>query len=198
MNHVLHLLISVLLCGFWIPIWLLAMAANASEPYRCNQCGGKASGSGARALVAFAIVVLVVWIIAAKAFVGNMGSSKRTPGVTDDPAKIQAPTSAEPLTVKPEKTEAEVLAEQVRAQRAAAEEKKKELAANALKYHQRLADKGDPYGEYQMGLRYMNGDEVEKDWFKAADYLGKAAVQGRTDAAAELNKLLASRRSQTN
>ena len=78
------------------------------------------------------------------------------------------------------------------------EQKKSELAANTLKFHQELADKGDAYGQYLMGLRYMNGDGVEKDWFKASDYLGKAALQGREDASAELRKLLARRASQTN
>ena len=38
-NHVLHLLLTVLTCGLWAVIWLLAGAASLSERYRCPRCG---------------------------------------------------------------------------------------------------------------------------------------------------------------
>ena len=199
MNHLVHALVSLFLCGLWLPIWILAAAANGSEPYRCVQCGSKASGSSARAFVALAVVVFVVWVIAASFLYSNYsGGSKlggRGPAAhTPESARPAASPSAED-EAKPQRDAVEAL---VRAQQAASEEKKRQLAANALKFHQDLADKGDAYGQYMMGLRYMNGDGVEKDWFKASDYLGKASVQGRADAAAELTKLLASRASKTN
>ncbi|HUQ72559.1 MAG TPA: hypothetical protein VM165_23730 [Planctomycetaceae bacterium] len=38
-NHVLHLLATVFLCGFWLPIWIL-MALTAPTRYlRCLSCG---------------------------------------------------------------------------------------------------------------------------------------------------------------
>jgi hypothetical protein len=45
-NHLLHLLISVFMCGFWLPIWLI-LAACYSEPYRCTRCG-QVQGNGRR------------------------------------------------------------------------------------------------------------------------------------------------------
>jgi hypothetical protein len=39
-NHVLHLLLSVVTAGFWLPVWLLA-AIWAAGPYRCPRCGEK-------------------------------------------------------------------------------------------------------------------------------------------------------------
>ena len=36
-NHVLHLLLAVLSCGFWIPIWVLC--AIDPGPWRCQLCG---------------------------------------------------------------------------------------------------------------------------------------------------------------
>lgn len=36
-NHVLHLLITLLLCGFWLPIWIgLAIKFGG---WKCSRCG---------------------------------------------------------------------------------------------------------------------------------------------------------------
>jgi TPR repeat protein len=68
--------------------------------------------------------------------------------------------------------------------------KRKEAAeANALKWHQQLADKGDPYGQYRMGVRYLKGDGVTNNVELARDYLSKSAAQGYADASAELLKM---------
>ena len=58
-NHILHLLASVFLCGLWLPIWFylaLTRALAGGEPWRCQSCGtaaGLFGGSGA-APIAFA------------------------------------------------------------------------------------------------------------------------------------------------
>lgn len=66
-NHLLHAIITLFLCGLWIPIWILAAIP---EPYRCQTCGGKvrshfATGfryGAALAMFAVLIVILVkVW-----------------------------------------------------------------------------------------------------------------------------------------
>lgn len=54
-NHILHLLITVLLCGFWIPIWILS-SLKIGE-WRCQKCGVKAGG-GVMGLFALVLVVL--------------------------------------------------------------------------------------------------------------------------------------------
>ena len=74
-------------------------------------------------------------------------------------------------------------------QKAKAAQTKNEAGAKVLAWHQELADKGDPYGQYKMGLHYLNGDGVAKDVQKARDLFSKAAAQGNQDAAAELAKL---------
>lgn len=39
-SHVLHLLLSIITVGFWIPVWVvIAMFSDAG--YRCPICGGK-------------------------------------------------------------------------------------------------------------------------------------------------------------
>jgi TPR repeat protein len=70
-----------------------------------------------------------------------------------------------------------------------ASEMKADMDARVLKSHQELADQGDRYGEYRMGLRYRDGDGVPKDLAKAREWLQKSADQGDTDAATELAKL---------
>ena len=55
--------------------------------------------------------------------------------------------------------------------------------------NERLAAQGDAYGELRMGERYLAGDGVAKDIFKARDYLQRAAEQGSQTAVNELNRL---------
>jgi hypothetical protein len=60
--------------------------------------------------------------------------------------------------------------------------KKAVAAANLLSFHKAQAAKGDPQGQYAMGLRYLNGDGVPKYEEIGRDYLTKAAKQGHTNA----------------
>lgn len=38
-NHILHLLITIFLCGLWIPVWILMAFSAENNPYRCTFCG---------------------------------------------------------------------------------------------------------------------------------------------------------------
>lgn len=42
-NHVLHLLLSVVTAGFWIPIWILIILFGGG-PYKCPSCGARTLG----------------------------------------------------------------------------------------------------------------------------------------------------------
>lgn len=75
------------------------------------------------------------------------------------------------------------------AQRQVAQAVAKKLAVGVLAENERLAAQGDAYGELRMGERYLTGDGVAKDIFKARDYLQRAAEQGSQTAADELNRL---------
>jgi hypothetical protein len=65
----------------------------------------------------------------------------------------------------------------------------KAVEARVLKWQQELAEEGNAYGEYQMGLRYRDGNGVPRDLNKAREWLKKAADQGDTDAASLLANL---------
>jgi hypothetical protein len=54
-NHLLHLLITIFLCGFWIPIWILSSLKFGG--WRCQKCGTKQSE---KALVLCFIAILLV------------------------------------------------------------------------------------------------------------------------------------------
>ncbi|HEX3797404.1 MAG TPA: SEL1-like repeat protein [Verrucomicrobiae bacterium] len=66
---------------------------------------------------------------------------------------------------------------------------KSKTEARVLAFQQEQADKGDAYGQYKMGMRYLNGDGVDKDPQKGRDLISKAAAQGNKDASDELTKL---------
>ena len=40
-NHVLHLIATLFLCGFWLPVWLFLAFATALEKtvWQCQKCG---------------------------------------------------------------------------------------------------------------------------------------------------------------
>lgn len=42
-NHILHLLLTVVTAGFWLPVWLL-VALFGSGSYKCPNCGARALG----------------------------------------------------------------------------------------------------------------------------------------------------------
>jgi len=81
--------------------------------------------------------------------------------------------------------------EEIAAEKAKADAKKRAVADRVLKNNQDLADKGDAYGLLRMGERYRDGEGVPKDLTKARDYLTKAAEAGSQTAADELKKLAA-------
>ncbi len=65
----------------------------------------------------------------------------------------------------------------------AAEEKKK------LQWQMDRAEKGSDNAQYQLGMRYVKGEGVEKDLVKAKKWLEASAKQGNADAKKELAKL---------
>ena len=42
-NHVLQLLLSIVTCGLWLPLWI--MNSIQMGGWRCNDCGSKKVGS---------------------------------------------------------------------------------------------------------------------------------------------------------
>lgn len=50
-NHLLHLILSVLTLGLWLFVWLILAMINAGKPERCVTCGmSKGMGAGMTAV----------------------------------------------------------------------------------------------------------------------------------------------------
>lgn len=46
-NHVLHLLLSVITAGLWVPIWILLSIGNGKAMATCTKCGNRRAPGGA-------------------------------------------------------------------------------------------------------------------------------------------------------
>lgn len=59
-NHLVHLLATIFLCGFWLPIWIIMALGNSiGRPMRCLTCGtapASTSGAANNAIKAIGIV----------------------------------------------------------------------------------------------------------------------------------------------
>lgn len=60
----------------------------------------------------------------------------------------------------------------------------------AFKWALRIAEQGDPRGQYQAGIMYLSGDGVKADEEAAINLLSRAADQGHQKALEKLNSLL--------
>jgi len=82
-----------------------------------------------------------------------------------------------------------IIAKQTEEQRLAQADRAAKAKTKALQLNIEQAEKGDAYGQYRMGLRYLKGEGVEKDAKKAREWLTKAAAQNHSDAKSELEKM---------
>ncbi len=59
-NHVLHLLLSIVTWGLWIPIWIFAALSQGSSTPRCTACGENADNPGLRFALAAILIALLL------------------------------------------------------------------------------------------------------------------------------------------
>lgn len=188
-NHLVHGLVSLFLCGLWIPIWLLAAASNAFTPFRCTTCGhGYNAGvmPGVALLVLLGILGLMVGGAAS-----SIGGRPHQPAVAPvavpaaRPVGIRAVPSPEPvLGASQEVVEdgRELQAQLVRELAEREAKRKAGLRVSTFKYYEGRADKGDVDAQYRLGQMYLAGDGTETNYAKAREYLLKAAMGGSQDA----------------
>ena len=70
-RHLLHLVLSVLTAGLWIPIWILCAISNANERQKLDICGPDHQGMALGAKIAIAILVLFI-IVGVFGYMGSM------------------------------------------------------------------------------------------------------------------------------
>jgi len=76
-NHLLHLVITLFLCGFWLPVWILSMVKIGG--WRCQTCGYK--GSASSRLVAPVVVLLTIGLFVVSVCYWMQGGPKRKAAV---------------------------------------------------------------------------------------------------------------------
>lgn len=72
-NHVLHGIMTLLVCGIWLPVWILCAIGQS---YHCPECGKALSSAGDKVvlgiLLAFLLLLLLGFVVG---FIGLMVSS---------------------------------------------------------------------------------------------------------------------------
>jgi len=59
-SHALHLILTLLTCGMWLPIWIIVSIANAaSRPPRVGQPSGDAGNAGLTIVVAIGFLIVL-------------------------------------------------------------------------------------------------------------------------------------------
>ncbi len=61
-RHVLHLLMSLVTLGFWIPVWILASIRIGG--WRCTVCGRSTRAAAyPRRLIVGVLLIIIVWFL---------------------------------------------------------------------------------------------------------------------------------------
>jgi hypothetical protein len=94
-NHILHLLITCLLCGFWIPVWI--MASLRVGGWCCQTCGSRGSlweRVGAPIVGVIVLVAAVGWF-ASRRGPGDKADSSATFTPTPIGTEVRSPATAQ-------------------------------------------------------------------------------------------------------
>lgn len=79
-NHVLHLLLSIVTLGLWVPVWILLTAAAGFSPFYCPTCAARTQWEGAADTGFFArggfgsVLLIIIVIVFALALIGHLNS----------------------------------------------------------------------------------------------------------------------------
>lgn len=106
-NHVLHLLLTILLCGgWWLPVWAI-LCITADPEWRCQRCGRQCNGPGNPnrklgiillcLVLAVPVIIILVWVLFVALLVGTTAVA---------PAVAPAPPTTAPQTAATDPSEA--------------------------------------------------------------------------------------------
>lgn len=191
-SHLLHAILTLFLCGFWFPIWVLAGLVNAAQAYRCSQCGTAADAPARKLLAIAGGAMILCWAWGTYRVAAHMAGDRNGMSDGDSPKSSErASYSASPALDSLNESNAAYIAKQLEEARQSGEKKKAVLANKTLAWHQAMAATNSPFGLFRMGQRYAAGDGVEKDPTQARAYFRRALIAGSPDAQAELDKLSA-------
>jgi hypothetical protein len=107
-NHVLHGILTLLVCGFWLPIWILV---SINQPYHCTKCGKVTHTVAEKSLFGLmAFLGLILGVPVVGAFLGGNRNqpapAPRVPAIVAQP-KLNEPPPFEQPRVEPPRVEPE-------------------------------------------------------------------------------------------
>ena len=135
------------------------------------------------------VVLTIQWLTPTDAFGQYKGARsymKRlngTPAAAPAPAPKSAPAPISAAPAKPYHTPLAAV-DPVKAQA----EKEAQLQ-RTIEFQKKRAEEGSPTAQYDLGLRYLTGDGVDKDIETATKWLKEAAKNGNKDAEKKLAEL---------
>ncbi len=208
-SHLIHAVVTLFLCGLWLPVWIVAALRNSFKPYRCVQCGSiSRPNAGTRVLLAAtACAGLLLWGIALFLGLGRIFVHEAVPTapVQQKPVStspiIDAETTPAPIIPPPTNVAKEAAPahlapvetnafDSATALAAATAARQKTATADAtFKFHHEEALAGKPGSMYRLGQLYLTGTGCEANTNTARIWLEKAAALGNEDAQQELEKL---------
>ena len=111
----------------------------------------------------------------------NPDNTLRTPNAPTTPSP--PPRAA---TVTPPPATAPVLTNAVPEK---TKEQKDEILRKTIEFQKKKAEEGAPTAQYDLGMRYLDGDGLEKNLDLAKKWLNAAATNGNNQAAKKLESL---------
>lgn len=218
-NNLAHALITLFLCGLWIPVWIIITISNNGQPYRCTQCGSTdrpvaSAGSNLKVLLIVAVVCCLV-VFGAMVFFAvdsvlgpalerarkKAAATTSTPSTPAAPARRREPHTNPPAIRIRESTppvapiEAAPVVEEkpapVDAPPVAVYVDRRKIAndAAAFKFHFAQAQSGNVGSMARLGHFYLTGTGCETNVAQGKLWLEKAADAGNDDAKEELSRL---------
>ena len=122
--------------------------------------------------------------ITKRAVDANAAENRALNHALSTPAQQSAPTATPPRA--PAAVPAPVLTNTVPEK---TPEQKAQLLQKTIEFQKKRAAAGAPTAQYDLGMRYLNGDGLEKNPELAQKWLQAAATNGNTQATKELQEL---------
>ncbi len=113
----------------------------------------------------------------------NPDNTLRTPNAPSAPAPAPPPR---PAAVAPTVAPAAILTNAVPEK---TKEQKDEILRKTIEFQKKKAEEGAPTAQYDLGMRYLSGDGVEKDLDLAKKWLNASATNGNSQAVKKLETL---------
>lgn len=74
-NHLLHAVITLFLCGTWLPVWIFV---SMLQDWRCPNCGKKTPSASDRvAFVVLIFLLLILGLVVLSIMFGGVGTTSR-------------------------------------------------------------------------------------------------------------------------